>query len=164
MVPHDSKSDLKKNPIFFVTVRIYFFLVDALNCIQCGSAENGYQCENESGTSILCPEEVTACTKFTCDFMGYVGMIFKGCADSSELDEPMGCQTNVIILFFFVFLKKIYSLLRKYLKNNNIFSRNKMDMYVNSAFVILMIAIINHNVKINKTKQNQMVEQFIHQN
>ena len=27
--------------------------------------------------------------------MGQVSMVFKGCADSSELDEPMGCQTNV---------------------------------------------------------------------
>jgi len=67
----------------------------AFNCIQCGSAENGYQCgENETGTSVVCPEGTKACTNFACEYMGYVSMIFKGCADSSELDEPMGCQTS----------------------------------------------------------------------
>ena len=72
-------------------------LGDALNCIQCGSSENGYQCEeNEAGTSVICPEETKACTNFSCEYMGYATMVFKGCADSSELDEPMGCQTSVI--------------------------------------------------------------------
>jgi hypothetical protein len=32
--------------------------------------------------------------------MEQVSMVFKGCADSSELDEPMGCQTNVTIICF----------------------------------------------------------------
>ena len=49
--------------------------------------------------------------------MGYVGMIFKGCADSSELDEPMGCQTNVIILIFFGIFKNNIFIAQEIFKN-----------------------------------------------
>ena len=47
-------------------------LGDALNCIQCGSIENGYPCgENEAGISVICPEETPACAKILCDLDGH---------------------------------------------------------------------------------------------
>ena len=70
-----------------------FTLGLSLNCLQCGNGGNfpdGQGCQGyEEGVSVLCPEESDTCMKSTCGVQSSPNIvIFKGCADSSELNKP----------------------------------------------------------------------------
>ena len=71
-------------------------------------------------------------------------MVFKGCADSSELDEPMGCQTSVIL--FVNQILKTFEWTEKYQK-----IRFQFHM-LNNVEIIILTDTQPYNTNTNRYK------------